>query len=162
MNRQTNDTETAEIQHIVSQSEFIEPLDLFTVSDIIWAASEFKYFIDIQRKGKIKSISADGSLVDVRDTYGYSKATKVLDFFQLRSDSENGIICPAHVLFNAMPICNFNSESCPIMGFDASSIFKHVGHDPTDEEFEVLNLVCNRLKGNFPLCFVANGVSFDK
>lgn len=129
---------------------------MVSLSDLIWATSEFKYFIDTQRKGKIKSVSRDGSLVDVRDTYGYRKAKEVLDFFQLRSDPVDGIVCPLHMLFKAMPVCNFDSESCPIMGFDASSIFEHIRHNFTDEEFKVLNLVCNRLKSNFPLCFVAN------
>lgn len=132
------------------------------MSDLVWAASEFKYFIDIQRKGKIKSVSGDGSLVDVRETYGYSKAKEILDFFQLRPDSEDSSVCPLHVLFKAVPVCNFDSKSCPIMGFDSVGIFEHVRHYFSDEEFKMLNLVCNRLKSNFPLCFVSDGVNYVK
>jgi len=127
-----------------------------TVNQLLDAALELQYYIEIQPVGKVRLL--DGSS-DVRNGERFKQIVDVLKFARLSLDYFDGAVCPKQMLFIAMSVGNFNSECGSEVTPQFSNFAKKVRELVTEDEFKIIDSVGNRLKSNFPLRLVATGES---
>lgn len=126
----------------------------YTLQDLVVAAAEFKYWIDIQPPGRVRSYGREPILVS--ESGLYRKACDVLAFFERFSDPYYSYLCPLHMLLREVFVCDPNCCGRPKGIINPADVFEHVRLCLTDQELETLNLIRDRLKKKFSLCLVTD------
>ena len=112
---------------------------------LAFAAYNFKYWLDIQKRGSITELH--DKKTDVRDTPLYKISSGILAPAQLAFQDSQGVVCPHIMLLRAIasgwPSCKRTS----VMSFEVVNILREAGVVESDNLPEMVQAVVERLHG---------------
>jgi hypothetical protein len=112
---------------------------------LAFAAYNFKYWIDIQKRGSITQLH--DKRTDVRDTPLYKISSTIFAPAQLALEDSQGAVCPHIMLLRAIASGWPSSKSTSVMGFEVVNILREAGVVESDNLPEMVQAVMERLQG---------------